>query len=99
MNTLVAEPVVSDAIDVRVSNEELVVFLLDGRTISIPLEWYPRLLHASAEERLEWELIGGGEGIHWPQIDEDVQVSALIFGLPSCETQKSLQRWLQSRLR
>jgi len=97
MNTLAAEPVVSDAIEVRVSNEEIIVALLDGRTISVPVEWYPRLLHASAEERLEWELIGGGEGIHWPQLDEDIQVRALIFGLPSFETQESLQRWLQAR--
>jgi len=98
MNSLVVEPVVSDAINVRVSNEEITVFLSDGRTISIPLEWYPRLLHASTDERSEWEFLGGGEGIHWPRIDEDIQVSALIFGLPSCETQDSLQRWLQSRL-
>jgi len=97
MNTLVAEPVVSDAIEVHVTDEEIIVSLLDGRTIAIPVEWYPRLLHASTEERLEWELIGDGEGIHWPQIDEDVQVSALIYGLPSCETQESLQRWLQTR--
>ena len=83
MNTLVAEPVVSDAIDVRVSNEELVVFLLDGRTISIPLEWYPRLLHASEEERLEWELIGGGEGIHWPQ-NLSGRPSSGIVALEAC---------------
>lgn len=88
---MVAEPVISDAIDVRVSNEEIIVFLLDGRTISIPLEWYPRLLHATAEERMEWELIGGGDGIHWANIDEDVQVRALIYGFPSRTASKKLK--------
>jgi hypothetical protein len=85
------------ATDVSVTDETLTVALRDGRTISVPLAWYPRLVHASAAERRNWRLIGRGEGIHWPDIDEDVSVAALIAGRPSAESQESFDRWLKSR--
>jgi hypothetical protein len=68
---------------VFVTDDELVVHLVDGRKVSAPLAWYPRLLHASAEERNEWELIGDGEGIHWPQVDEDLSVAGILRGIPA----------------
>ena len=68
--------------DVQVTEDELVVRLADGRTISVPLAWFPRLLHATAEQRQNWELLGAGEGLHWP-IDEDLSVSGLLRGTPA----------------
>ena len=72
--------VVPLATDVEISADELTVSLADGRRISTPLVWFPRLLHASDEERAEFRLIGGGEGIHWPRVDEDISVSGLLRG-------------------
>jgi hypothetical protein len=68
------------AMEVIVSADELTVHLVDGRRVSAPLVWYPRLLHASDDERNDWELIGEGEGIHWPQIDEDLSVAGILRG-------------------
>ena len=82
---------------VRVSGDALTVDLVDGRMVSVPLAWYPRLAHATPEERNEWRLIGRGEGIHWPRLDEDVSVEGLLAGRRSAESQASLQRWLQGR--
>ena len=82
---------------VTVTDESLVVDLIDGRTLSVPLAWYPRLYHASSEERGNWRLVGRGEGIHWPDLDEDVSVAGLLAGRASGETQESLRRWLQTR--
>ena len=70
---------------------------MDGRTISVPLAWYPRLLYGTPEERQNWRLIGRGVGIHWPDLDEDLSVEGLILGRPSNESPQSLQRWLQQR--
>ena len=75
----------------------LTVDLSDGRTISVPLAWYPRLLHANLQERQHWPLVGGGEGIHWPDLDEDIRIDALILGKPSGESQSSLSLWLERR--
>lgn len=69
--------------DVRVEDERLVVDLFDGRTIAVPLAWYPRLLAAAPEERGQWEVAGGGYGIHWPVIDEDLSVEGLLRGAPA----------------
>ena len=80
-----------------VTDEALVVELSDGRSVSVPLAWYPRLLHGTAPERGRWELIGRGEGIHWPDLDEDISVEGLLAGRPSGESQRSLKRWLASR--
>src|SRR5437588_10510823 len=82
---------------VEVSEDTLSVELADGRTIAAPLAWYPRLAHATAEERGSWRLIGGGRGIHWPSVDEDVSVANLLGGQPSGESQSSFKRWLAGR--
>ncbi len=71
------------AANVRVLDSEVVVDLVDGRVISAPLHWFPRLLNATAEQRDEWRLIGQGEGIHWPAIDEDLSVEGLLRGAPA----------------
>ena len=85
--------------DVRVADDALTVLLVDGRTVTVPLSWYPRLANGSSEERLNWQLLGGGHGIHWPDLDEDVSVDALLAGRASGESQSSLQRCLSSRSR
>jgi hypothetical protein len=82
---------------VEVSDDALSAELADGRTIAAPLAWYPRLAHATAEERVAWRLIGGGRGIHWPGVDEDVSVANLLSGQPSAESQSSFRRWLTAR--
>lgn len=71
--------------------------LADGRSISVPLLWYPRLAHGTAKERDRWELLGEGEGIHWPDLDEDLSVEGLLAGRPSGESKRSFQRWLEAR--
>jgi hypothetical protein len=83
--------------DVRVTEDALIVDLADGRTVSVPLAWYPRLAHGTSDERTHWQLIGRGEGIHWPQLDEDISVEGLLAGRRSGESQTSLQRWLTER--
>jgi len=80
-----------------VSDDALVVDLADGRTITAPLAWFPRLAHGTPTERANWRLIGGGEGIHWPDLDEDISVESLLAGRRSGETQESLRRWLAAR--
>jgi hypothetical protein len=81
----------------RVTQDTLHVDLADGRTISVPLAWYPRLLHAIAEERKNRRLVGKGRGIHWEAIDEDIGVDGLLAGRPSAESQASFKKWLASR--
>jgi hypothetical protein len=82
---------------VRVTDDALIVDLTDGRTVTAPLAWYPRLLHGSTAERNNHEFIGGGEGIHWPQLDEDISVEGILAGRPSRESKKSFDEWLGSR--
>ena len=82
---------------VRVTAEELFVELVDGRTVSVPVQWYPRLAHGSPAERQNWQIIGRGVGIHWPDLDEDIAIEDLLAGRPSGESQPSFQRWLESR--
>ena len=89
---------VPDIEDVSVSDDTLTVELSDGRTLSVPLAWYPRLSHANASERLNWRLIGRGRGIHWEEIDEDVSVEGLLAGKPSGESQSSFKKWLTARV-
>src|SRR5579859_5609759 len=97
MSSSVVEAREALATQVEVSEDTLSVELADGRTIIAPLAWYPRLVHATAEERGSWRLIGGGRGIHWPAIDEDVSVANLLAGQPSAESQSSFKKWLASR--
>jgi hypothetical protein len=85
--------------DVRVTTRTLEVTLRDGRTLSVPVQWYPRLAHGSPRERQRWRLIGGGIGIHWPDLDEDISISGLLAGLPSGESARSLKKWLALRRR
>ena len=79
---------------VEVSEESLRVDLADGRTVSVLIAWYPRLLHGTNKERNNWRLIGAGEGVHWPDLDEDISLENLLAGNPSGESQRSLKRWL-----
>jgi len=83
---------------ITITDDTLSADLSDGRTISVPLAWYPRLMNASVEERNNWRFIAGGEGIHWTQLDEDINIKNLILGQPSGESQRSLQRWLNARV-
>ena len=85
------------ATDVEISADSLTVELSDGRTISAPLAWFPRLLEATMKERKQWRLIGAGEGIHWPAVDEDISVAGLLAGNPSAESQTSFAKWLAAR--
>ena len=82
---------------VDVTDEAIRVDLSDARTISVPTAWYPRLASATTAERAHWRLIGGGEGIHWDDLDEDVSVEGLLAGRRSGESQASLQSWLATR--
>jgi hypothetical protein len=97
MSTLAIEIRAPVAQNVVVTEDALVVELADGRTVSAPIAWYPRLLHGSPEERNNWRLIGSGEGIHWPALDEDISVENILFGQPSGESARSFKRWLESR--
>ncbi len=83
--------------NVTITEDMLSVDLADGRTISVPLVWYPRLVHATQSERQNWRWIGDRVGIHWPDLDEDISIQNLIVGQPSGESQKSFQRWLEQR--
>ena len=83
--------------DVKVTGDSLKIDLSDGRTISVPLEWFPRLLHATPEERSHWRLIGRGHGVHWGDIDEDISVEGLLAGRPSGESQRSFKKWIEQR--
>lgn len=97
MNSSTAEVRAARARHVVVTEDAVVVDLVDGRAISAPLAWYPRLLHGSFDERANWRLIGKGEGIHWADLDEDISIESLLLGKPSGESAASLKRWLESR--
>jgi hypothetical protein len=97
MNTLVDEPRAVVGENVKVTADTLLVELSDGRTITAPLAWFPRLMHATARERNNWRFIRRGEGIHWPDLDEDISVEGLVLGKPSGESQQSFARWLEAR--
>ena len=86
------------ATQVSVTDEALTLELVDGRMLSVPLVWFPRLAHGTALERSHWRFIGQGEGIHWPDLDEDISVAGLLAGKASGESQRSLKRWLEQRL-
>ena len=97
MSTSTTEPQEARALQVSVTEDELVVDLVDGRTVVVPLAWYPRLVHGTHQERNRWRQIGRGVGIHWPDLDEDISIEGLLAGRPSGESQRSLKRWLESR--
>lgn len=83
--------------NVTVTADLLVVDLVDDRSFSVPVSWSPRLAHGTPDERAHWELIGQGEGIHWPLLDEDVHLADLIAGRASNESEKSISKWLSAR--
>jgi len=80
-----------------VTDDTLTVELSDGRVISVPIAWFPRLSNATPQERLNWRLVGKGEGIHWGDLDEDISVEGLLAGRPSGESQASYRKWLAGR--
>lgn len=96
MTTLILErdPI---AVSVEVTDEQLTVRLTDGRVITVPLEWYPRLVHATPTERSHYELLGHGSAIGWPDLDEHLSVESILAGRSSGESQHSFQQWLASR--
>ncbi|MBH0180274.1 MAG: DUF2442 domain-containing protein [Nitrospira sp.] len=97
MNTLAIETTTPTAESVSVTNDTLTVELSDGRGLSVPLDWFPRLVHATQAERKRWRLIGRGRGIHWDRLDEDISIDGLLAGKPSGESQASFQKWLATR--
>ncbi|MFN8634957.1 MAG: DUF2442 domain-containing protein [Chloroflexota bacterium] len=82
---------------VSLTDDTLTVELVDGRTLTVPLDWYPRLRHGSSAERAHWRLIGNGVGVHWPDLDEDISIEGLLAGRRSGESEASMQRWLITR--
>lgn len=97
MTTLVLDSASLRATSVELSEEALRVELADGRSIAVPLAWYPRLVHGTPEERRRFRLIGQGDGIHWPDLDEDISVESIVAGRPSGESEQSLHEWLAAR--
>ena len=95
--SVIPNPVSPRAEHVRVTDDTLSVDLGDGRTIAVPLAWYPRLVHATLDEKNNWRLIGQGEGIHWEDLDEDISIDGLLEGRPSGESQTSFKKWLDAR--
>ena len=97
MDILTVDLKIPEVERVEVTDDALMADLSDGRTIFVPLAWYPRLVHATPAERRNWRLIGVGQGIHWPDLDEDISIEGLLAGRPSGESQESLKRWLEAR--
>ena len=97
MNSLLTEIQIAKAMNVAVTDESLTIDLADDRTITVPIAWYPRLVYGTGQECNNWRLIGDGEGIHWPDLDEDLSVEGLLLGRSSRESQRSFQRWLDER--
>jgi hypothetical protein len=97
MTTSTIEMEIPDAEQVTVTEDTLSAELSDGRAISVPLTWFPRLVHATLAERANWRLIGRGQGIHWEDLDEDISVEGLLAGRPSGESQTSFKTWLEKR--
>lgn len=81
----------------EVTDDSLCLELADGRSIAVPLAWYSRLVAGTPQERGHFRFIGSGEGIHWPDLDEDISIEGIIAGRPSAESQQSLRQWLSSR--
>lgn len=97
MSTLATETNLARAQRIEITDDSLTVDLEDGRTITVPLGWYPRLFHGSLEQRNNWRLIGKGEGIHWMDLDEDISVDNLLRAKRSGESQESFKKWLATR--
>ncbi|MBI4777782.1 DUF2442 domain-containing protein [Candidatus Desantisbacteria bacterium] len=98
MSILAVEIETPIAEKITITDDTLSVDLIDGRTIFVPLAWFPRLMHSTPKERNNWRLIGRGHGIHWEDIDEDISVEGLLSGKLSGESQTSFKKWLSHRL-
>ena len=96
MTTLVLESEPSITL-VRMGEDSFTLQFADGRSLSIPLAWYPRLQHATQDERVNWKLLGGGYAVEWPDLDEHIGVEGLLAGRRSGESQASFERWKASR--
>lgn len=94
MTTLQIVPANPRALDISVDEDSLTAYLEDGRVISVPTAWYPRLAHAQPDDLRRWKLLGRGHGIHWPELDEDISIDNLVLGQPSGESPQSFSRWL-----
>jgi hypothetical protein len=97
MSSLVVEIQEARARSASVTHEALTVDLMDGRTIVVPLVWYPRLWHGTPQERSRFEIFGDGTYIHWPDLDEDLTIAGLLAGRRSDESPQSLRKWMESR--
>ncbi len=84
-------------VSVSVTDDTLSVDLEDGRTVSVPIGWYPRLAHGTPTERANVHIAGAGFGLHWPDLDEDIGVEGILLGKPSAESPQSLEKWLKAR--
>lgn len=89
----------ASAINIVLDDATVSFELADGRVVSAPIAWYPRLLHGTVAERNEWRLIAGGRGVHWSALEEDISVENLLNGQPSGESQSSLNKWLEQRVK
>jgi len=94
MSTSTTKDTVAEAVKVSFGRDKLTVLLADGRSLSVPLDWFPRLKFSTARERSNWQIVGDGLGITWPDIDEDISTEGLIAGRRSMESQRSFARWM-----
>ncbi len=92
-----AIPAIPRAVNVIVTDDTLQVDLEDGRTISVPIGWFPRLAHGTPEERANFQISGAGRGVHWPDLDEDIGIEGLLLGKKSAESRASFKKWLEQR--
>src|SRR6266700_7801443 len=91
------EVTLARVLNVAITDDTLSVDLEDGRTIAVPIGWYPRLAYGTPAERAKFQISGAGYGLHWPDLDEDIGVEGLLLGKKSSESQASFERWLQGR--
>lgn len=92
-----AEVTLARILKVAITDDTLSVDLEDGRTVSVPIGWYPRLAHGTDAERSNFEISGAGYGVHWPDLDEDISIEGLLLGRRSSESPSSFERWLKRR--
>lgn len=96
-HSAVVAPTLARVVNVMATDDTLSVDLEDGRTVSVPIGWYPRLAHGTPAERANFQISGAGYGIYWPDLDEDIGVEGLLLGKKSAESPASFERWLQRR--
>ncbi|MBI5054701.1 MAG: DUF2442 domain-containing protein [Chloroflexi bacterium] len=94
---LSATPTLTKIIHVAITDDTLSVDLEDGRSIDVPIGWYPRLAYGTSDERANFQISGAGYGIHWPDLDEDLGVEGILLGKKSSESRASFERWLKQR--